>query len=94
VFAIDFARFALAEAEFAYLARKTIAFFFLKPLIMASFLTSLLRYSPSGPAAEIEELLFDPILINYLGVARKHVETVAADASDPAAQRRGARWTA
>jgi hypothetical protein len=85
VFAIDFTRFALAEVEFAYLARKAIAFFFLKPVIMASFLTSLLRYSPTGPAADIEELLFDPILINYTGVARTHVEAVAADASDPAA---------
>jgi hypothetical protein len=85
VFVIDFARFALAEAELAYLARKAIGFFFLKPVIMASFLTSLLRYSPTGPAAEIEELLFDPILVNYTGVARKHVEVVAADASDPAA---------
>jgi hypothetical protein len=85
VFVIDFTRFALAKVEFAYLARKAIAFFFLKPVMMASFLTSLLRYSPTGPAEEIEELLFDPILINYTGVARKHVEAVAADPTDPAA---------
>ena len=85
VFEIDFGRFALAEVEFTYLARKAIGFFFMKPVIMASFLTSLLRCSPTGPAAEIEELLFDPVLINYTGLARKHVQSIAADAHDPAA---------
>jgi hypothetical protein len=52
---------------------------------MASFLTSLLRFSPACPAAEIEDLLFDPILLNYSGVAREHVKGVATDAGDPAA---------
>jgi hypothetical protein len=82
---IDFTRFELAEVEFTYLARKVIGFFFFKPMIMASFLTSLLRCAPEGPVAGLEELLFDPILINYSGVARKYVEAVAADTSDPAA---------
>ncbi|NMN07512.1 MULTISPECIES: hypothetical protein [unclassified Novosphingobium] len=84
-FAIDFARFDLREAEYAYLARKTIATFFLKPMVMASILTSLLRSAAPAPAAEIEALLIDPVLMNYSGVASDYLKPVADQPADPAA---------
>lgn len=89
-FAIDFARFGLREAEYAYLARKTIATFFLRPMIMASILTSLLRSAATAPAEQIEALLIDPVLMNYSGVASDYLKPVADDPADraaPAAQR-------
>lgn len=85
VFKIDFNRFGLREAEYAYLARKTIATFFLKPTVLASILTSLLRSAAPAPAAEIEALLIDPVLMNYSGVATDYLKPVADDPADPAA---------
>jgi hypothetical protein len=85
VFKIDFNRFGLREAEYAYLARKTIATFFLKPMVLASILTSLLRSAAPAPAAEIEALLIDPVLMNYSGVASDYLKPVADDPADPAA---------
>ena len=89
-FSIDFTRFGLADAEYAYLARKAIGSFFLKPLIMVSILTSLLRSAPDEPAREIEALLLDPILINYSGVASEYLKPITEDTNDvvtPAAKR-------
>lgn len=84
-FDIDFTRFDLADAEYSFLARKAIGSFFLKPRIMASILVSLLRSAPAEAAHDIEELLVDPILINYSGVARDYLEPIGNDAADPAA---------
>lgn len=83
LFRIDFARFGLAPADYPYLARKAIGTFFLKPSVMTSFLVSLLRATPET-ADEVAELLIDPILINYAGVAQNYLKPIAQDQSDPA----------
>lgn len=85
VFSIDFKRFSLREAEYSYLARKTIATFFLKPTVMASVLTSLLRSASQQASEEIEALLIEPVLMNYSGVASEYLKPVTNDTSDPAA---------
>ena len=84
VFRIDFARFSLEEAEYPYLARKAIASFFLKQNVMASLLVSLLRSAPAEAADAIVELLVDPILINYGGIADDYLKPISKDDTDPA----------
>jgi hypothetical protein len=84
VFNIDFTRFALEEEEFAYVARKAIATFFLKQSVMVSLLVSLLRSAPPDAADAIVELLIDPILINYGGIRDTYLAPIAADDGDPA----------
>jgi hypothetical protein len=85
-FNIDFRRFALEDAEYGFIARKAIGSFFLKARIMASILVSLVRSAPADAVDEIEELLIDPILVNYSGVARDYLQPIAEDENDPAAR--------
>jgi len=90
VFKIDFNRFGLREAEYGYLARKPRPTFFLKPSVLVSIFTSLLRSAPKAPTEEIGALMIDPVLLNYSGVASDHLKPVADDPADtaaPAAQR-------
>lgn len=84
VFSIDFTRFALEGDDFAYLARKAIATFFLKQSVMVSLLVSLLRSAPPDAANAIVELLIDPILINYAGIRDTYLAPIAVDVGDPA----------
>jgi hypothetical protein len=85
VLQIDFARFHLRADDYPYIARKAIGTFFLKPELMASILTSLLRTAPKKEAQEIAALLADPVLVNYSGVASEILEPIASDSVDPAA---------
>lgn len=84
VFRIEFGRFSLADADFPYLARKAIATFFLKQSIMASLLVSLLRTAPTDAADAIVDLLVDPILINYGGIADDYLKPISEDGGDHA----------
>lgn len=83
---IDFAKYGIGEADYPYLARKTIATFFLKPKLMASILVSLLRTAPPSASREIEELIADPVLTNYSGVASEYLRPISTSSSDPAAE--------
>lgn len=82
---VDFSSYGLRDAEYPYLARKVVASFFLKPLLMASLLASLLRSAPADAIAEVEEVLVDSVLKNYAGSTRKHLDPIAADEADPSA---------
>ncbi|MEZ2308241.1 MULTISPECIES: hypothetical protein [Paraburkholderia] len=82
---VDFSRYGLSDAEYPYLARKAIASFFLKPLLMVSLLTSLLRTASMAAAIKVEELLIDPVLRNYERASREYLVSVADDANDSAA---------
>jgi len=84
IFAIDFTRFGLGKADYAYLARKAIGTFFLKPSVMTSILVSLLRSAPADAADEIADLVVDPILLNYAGVRETYLQAIADDDDDPA----------
>ncbi|MCP1469678.1 hypothetical protein J3E64_001360 [Sphingobium sp. OAS761] len=83
LFRVDFSRFGLVPADYPYLARKAIGTFFLKPNLMASLLVSLLRSTPET-AEEVVNLLIDPILINYAGIAETYLKPIAQDRNDPA----------
>lgn len=83
-FDIDFGRYALGEADYGYLARKAIGFLFLKQLSAASIIVSLARSAPANIIPELEDLLFDPMLLNYSGIARDLLEPISKDSADPA----------
>jgi hypothetical protein len=82
--AIDFSRYSLSDPDHGYLARKAIGTFFLKARVMASILVSLLRTAPAEQSEQIVDLLVDPILLNYSGVAEGYLKDIAADYADPA----------
>ncbi|MGB5233807.1 MAG: hypothetical protein WBN85_01325 [Candidatus Macondimonas sp.] len=58
-----------------FIARKAIGYLFFKPVTAVSILISLMRLAPDDETLEhLGELLFDPLLMNYTGSAREHVE--------------------
>lgn len=81
---IDFSRFKLRPQDYAYLARKAIGYLFLQPLTVASIIVSLVRSAPDDIRQELEDLLFDPMLLNYGGFAKDYLEPVAKRKGDPA----------
>ncbi len=95
-FDIDFTRFDLRKGDHLYLAKKAIGFLFLKQLSAASIILSLARSAPANVVRELEDLLFDPMLLNYSGITRALLEPISKDRSDPAqalAKRAKARLT-
>jgi hypothetical protein len=83
-FDIDFTRYELRESDYGYLARKAIGFLFLKQLSAASIIASLCRSAPSKLLTEMEDLLVDPMLLNYSGITRALLEPMSKDRRDPA----------
>ena len=81
---IDFARYRLRESDYGYLARKAISFLFLKQLAAASIILSLARSAPAKILPELEDLLVDPMLLNYSGIARSLLDPISKDRGDPA----------
>lgn len=81
---IDFSYFALNPDDFPYLARKAIGYLFLQPLTVASIIVSLVRSAPSSKRQELEDLLFDPMLLNYGGFAKALLEPVSKRKGDRA----------
>ncbi|MDG6095243.1 hypothetical protein LOC54_09020 [Acetobacter sp. AN02] len=82
---VDFSQYGLSEAEYPYLARKVVGSFFLKPVLMSSLLSSLLRSAPEAVSAEVEEVLVCPVLQNYAGSTRDLLIPISEDATDTAA---------
>ena len=83
-FDVDFKRFDLRKGDHLYLAKKTIGFLFLKQLSAASIILSLARSAPANVVQELEDLLFDPMLLNYSGITRVLLEPISKDRRDPA----------
>jgi hypothetical protein len=64
--------------EVLFLAHKIIGYFFLQPISAASLIISLMRnVSADDVLAELSDLLFDPLLVNYLGKLREYVRQQA-----------------
>ncbi|MBX6405225.1 hypothetical protein [Pseudomonas syringae group genomosp. 3] len=77
IFEIDFESYRLADAEYGFIARKSIAAFFLKPKTVASLIISLARSANDNVRDELEALLFTAVLINYPSLADSMLETMA-----------------
>jgi hypothetical protein len=81
---IDFSTFGLKPDDFAYLARKAIGYLFLQPLTVASIIASLARSAPLEKQQQLEDLLFDPMLLNYGGFAKDFLEPLSKRKDDRA----------
>lgn len=86
-FAFDFARTPdLLESDYLFIARKAIGTFLSKPLFAASLVVSLMRSATGATLRALENLLFDPILINYSGLGSDYLNEIAANPADMASQ--------
>jgi hypothetical protein len=57
-----------------FVARKAVGYLFIHPVSPANFIVSLMRQAPDeGCLEELQELLFEPLLINFPGQVRQHL---------------------
>ena len=79
--AVNPGEFSLTDAHASFLARKAIGWFLTKPTAATSLTVSLLRQVTDGGAAAIADLLYDPLLMNFPGSARRLLEAAAPSLS-------------
>ena len=80
---VDFLENDLSDGDLSLVCRRALGYLPLSPVACCSILISAARAS-EAVRTEIQDLLFDPLLLNYPGSAREYLEGVAADSSDAA----------
>ena len=83
---VDFSTMALSESDLMLISRRALGFLNLAPVAAASILVGAIRASDGTSKSKLCELLFDPLLINYLGAAEIYLQTIANDTSDCASE--------
>lgn len=72
----------LKKEDYLFLAKKSCGYLFTKPVSALSYLVSLLESSPFDKGIiDIEELIYDPILINYSGKTREYLYKIYSQSS-------------
>ena len=74
---------ALPEEGTIVLAHRAIGFLFMYPITAASMILSLVRTASAEGCQLIEEILFEPLLINFSGELANWLKAKAADETDP-----------
>lgn len=81
---IDFASFELEEWEYCFIAKKAIAAFFYKPILLGCILVSLARSIPKACREELQALVHI-VLINYPSLAKECFQSLVDDPEDSCA---------
>lgn len=68
-----------------FICRKAIGYLFFHPVVAGSVLVSVLRSCDKATATQVQELLFDPMLVNYSGLLRQYLHNL--DRTDAARSR-------
>ena len=84
--AVDPTELALTDAQASFLARKAIGWFLLQPAAATSLVVSLLRQVTDSGTEPLGDLFFDPLLMNYPGSVRRHLEGAALTLSGAACE--------
>jgi hypothetical protein len=74
IFEVDVKPYGLNDTEALFLARKAVGWFFFHPITAASLIICILRSVKGEVAETIGDLLFEPLLLNYSGELRDHLE--------------------
>lgn len=82
--AADFSEHPLTDAQAFFVARKAIGWFLLQPAAVTSLVVSLLGQVTDSGAELLGDLLFDPMLMNYPGSARRRLEAAVPTLSGSA----------
>jgi len=62
------------DGVYLYLARKSCGWFFMQPKTAITLIESLLDGAPEEELQEIQQLIFNPLLISYPGSIKEHLE--------------------
>ncbi|MDO9223435.1 MAG: hypothetical protein Q7U20_06950 [Caulobacter sp.] len=81
---LDLSGEGLTDEEAYFVGRKAIGFFFMKPVVAASILVSLIGGASSEWADAMQDLLFEPLLVNYGGTINDYLLEIPE--GDPAYQ--------
>lgn len=84
VLEFDAAELTLTEDQAIVLAHRAIGYLFLHPITAASIALSLIRVTSEKGWQVIEEILFEPLLINFSGELSDWLKVKATDYTDPA----------
>ena len=68
--------------EQVFLCRKAVGHLFVLPITAASVLVSVLKNGHPGATDDVADLLYDPLLVNYIGDLRTYVAAVADENAD------------
>ena len=71
--------------DLVFMCRKVVGHLFMKPLVAASFLLSVIKYSSEDGQDIAESLLFHPLLLSYEGKLKKYLEEFCAKSKEPTA---------
>ncbi|TMM45757.1 hypothetical protein [Colwellia ponticola] len=64
-----------------FLARKAVGWLFTRPIIAASFILSIIDTVSTEKREELNQLLFEPLLISYSGELRRYLERIESNSS-------------
>ncbi len=64
----------VGEGSCLFLAQKACAWFFMSPISAVSFILSLIEYSTEDEIVEINDIIFNPLLMSYFGSINKYLE--------------------
>lgn len=70
--------------DLVFICRKVVGHLFMKPIVAASFLLSVIQHSDANCKNVAAELLFAPLLISYGGKLKEYLEAFCADSEGPA----------
>ena len=70
--------------DLVFICRKVVGHLFMKPIVAASFLLSVIKHSDANCKNVAAELLFEPLLISYGGKLKEYLEAFCADTEVPA----------
>ncbi|MGJ8569500.1 MAG: hypothetical protein ACSHXI_02235 [Hoeflea sp.] len=84
VLEFDAAPLALSEADAILLAHRTIGYLFMYPITVASIVLSVVETNSDEGRRAIEDILFEPLLINFSGDLANWLKTKAADKGEQA----------
>lgn len=72
----------LSDRQALFLARKAIGWFFIRPAAAVSLSLSLLGQVTASGAVPLAGLLYDPLLMNYPGSVKEHLQSALPNLSD------------
>lgn len=64
----------LSDNEFLFIARKSVGWLYSYPVSAISYLFSLIPYVSSDIKMQIEQLIYDPLLLSYMGKSKLYVQ--------------------
>ncbi|MEL0635219.1 hypothetical protein V6259_00370 [Marinomonas sp. TI.3.20] len=71
---IDKSVLPLTDKKILFLSKKVISWFYLQPISAISYLFSIFPHASSNIKIQIEQLIYDPLLLSYMGKSKRYIQ--------------------